>query len=126
MVASVLSLEQLNRTLLARQLLLKRSPLDSQAAIEKLVALQSQIPNPPYIGLWTRLQSFERQELTNLLETRQVMRAPWLPHLAGSTPQESLRLRRPSIGLDHHRRLCRRDLESAAGENEREVDRLAV
>ena len=75
---SVLSLKQLNRTLLARQLLLERAALDSQAAIEKLVALQSQIPNPPYIGLWTRLQTFERQELTKLLETRRVVRAPWL------------------------------------------------
>ena len=75
---SVLSLKQLNRTLLARQLLLERAALDSQAAIEKLVALQSQIPNPPYIGLWTRLQTFERPELTKLLETRRVVRAPWL------------------------------------------------
>jgi hypothetical protein len=78
MAAENLSLRQLNRTLLARQHLLKRAGLDSRAAIESLVALQSQIPNPPYIGLWTRLRRFERNDLTAILETRQVVRAPWL------------------------------------------------
>ena len=26
--------------------------------------MQSQIPNPPYIGLWTRLRGFEKAHLT--------------------------------------------------------------
>ncbi|MCY3780721.1 MAG: winged helix DNA-binding domain-containing protein [Chloroflexi bacterium] len=78
MAATVLSLRQLNCTLLARQLLLERSTLDSLSAIEELVALQSQIPNPPYIGLWTRLRRFEKKDLTSLLQSRQVARAPWL------------------------------------------------
>ena len=78
MSAERLGCRQLNRSLLARQLLLERSPLGSQAAIEKLLALQSQIPNPPYIGLWTRLRHFEKAGLTALLENRQVVRAPWL------------------------------------------------
>ena len=78
MAARVLSLRQLNRTLLARQHLLTRAALDTRSAIESLVALQSQIPNPPYIGLWTRLRRFERDDLTALLESRQVVRAPWL------------------------------------------------
>ncbi len=78
MAAEKLTLRQLNRTLLARQRLLKRAELDSRAAIESLLALQSQIPNPPYIGLWTRLRHFERNDLTALLEARQVVRAPWL------------------------------------------------
>ena len=75
---TALSLRQLNRTLLARQLLLDRSPLDSLSATETLIALQSQIPNPPYIGLWTRLRQFRRRDLTSLLESRQVVRVPWL------------------------------------------------
>lgn len=73
-----LTLRQLNRTLLARQHLLERSQLDGPAAISSLVALQSQIPNPPYIGLWTRLQRFQRDDLTTLLGSRRVVRAPWL------------------------------------------------
>ena len=78
MAARILTLRQLNRSLLARQHLLKRAALDSHSAILSLVALQSQIPNPPYIGLWTRLRRFERDDLTALLESRQVVRAPWL------------------------------------------------
>ena len=73
-----LSLRQLNRTLLARQLLLERRELDPVAATEHLIALQSQIPNPPYIGLRTRLSSFERCQLTKLLESRLIVRAPWI------------------------------------------------
>lgn len=78
MTSQRLSLRQLNRTLLSRQLLLERSPLDSLAAIERVLALQSQIPNPPYIGLWTRLQHFQKADLTALLENRQLVRAPWI------------------------------------------------
>lgn len=73
-----LTLGQLNRTLLARQFLLGRARLDCVAAIEALVAMQSQIPNPPYIGLWTRLRGFKKSQLSAALETRAVVRAPWL------------------------------------------------
>ncbi len=73
-----ISLRQLNRTLLSRQLLLERAPLDAKSSIERLIALQSQIPNPPYIGLWTRLRNFEKRDLTALLESREVVRAPWI------------------------------------------------
>ncbi len=78
MAQTRLTLRQLNRTLLARQMLLARQDATPLAAIERLIALQSQIPNPPYIGLWTRLRSFERDHLTELLEARQIARAPWI------------------------------------------------
>lgn len=78
MAQTRLTLRQLNRTLLARQMLLERQAAPPLAAIERLIALQSQIPNPPYIGLWTRLRSFERDHLTELLEARQIARAPWI------------------------------------------------
>ena len=73
-----LSLRQLNRALLSRQMLLQRARLAPLQAVEKLVALQAQIPNPPYIGLWTRLVHFAREELTQLMHARQVVRAAWL------------------------------------------------
>ena len=78
MAETTLSLPQLNRTLLDRQLLLRRHQMEPVTAIERLFALQSQIPNPPYIGLWSRLQAFDRQDLTRLLETREIARAPWI------------------------------------------------
>ncbi|MCY4147491.1 MAG: winged helix DNA-binding domain-containing protein [Chloroflexi bacterium] len=69
---------QLNRTLLSRQLLLERCDIRPLAAMERLAGMQSQIPNPPYIGLWTRLASFQKAELTALLGSREVVRAPWI------------------------------------------------
>ncbi len=73
-----LNLRELNRTLLARQLLLQRETCSIMVATAHLVALQAQIPNPPYIGLWTRLKGFERDDLTGLMEKRQIVRAPLL------------------------------------------------
>lgn len=73
-----LSLHQLNRALLSRQMLLERASLAPLQAVEKLVALQAQLPNPPYIGLWTRLAHFARDELTQLMHARQIVRAAWL------------------------------------------------
>ena len=77
-MAQTLSVRQLNRTLLARQFLLERQRLDCNRAIGALIALQSQIPNPPYIGLWTRLEGFEKRQLSEMLESRTVVRAPWI------------------------------------------------
>ncbi len=70
-----LSLKSLNRTTLDRQLLLKRHDMPIKQAIDHLIGLQSQIPNPPYIGLWVRLQNFEKADLTTLIETHEVVRA---------------------------------------------------
>jgi hypothetical protein len=75
MVARVLTRRELNRTLLARQLLLERVDIPILEAVEKLAGLQAQVPNPPYIGLWTRLQNFKREDLTQLMEQRRIVRA---------------------------------------------------
>jgi hypothetical protein len=70
-----LTRRQLNRALLARQMLLERQDMAVPEAVERLVGLQAQIPNPPYIGLWTRLRQFERDDLTRLMGERQIVRA---------------------------------------------------
>lgn len=64
----------LNRALLARQLLLERAPMPVEAAIEHLVGLQAQAPDPPYFALWSRLTDFRFDELGALLEGRRVVR----------------------------------------------------
>src|SRR6478752_6330755 len=70
-----LSTRALNRAALARQMLLRREKVSVLDGIERLVALQAQLPNPPYVGLWTRLVDFERDDLTTLIEKRRVVRS---------------------------------------------------
>ncbi|WP_233262252.1 winged helix DNA-binding domain-containing protein [Vitiosangium sp. GDMCC 1.1324] len=72
--AQVLSQRALNRALLERQWLLRRAKRSAPQAIEHLVGLQAQAPNPPYYGLWTRLEGFRQEDLATLLLDRQVVR----------------------------------------------------
>ena len=44
------------------------------AAVEHLVGLQAQAPLPPYLGLWSRLRSFDPHELGRMLTEREVVR----------------------------------------------------
>ena len=71
----VLTLRELNRATLARQLLLERASLSAPAAIERLVGLQAQQPKSPYIALWTRLRDFRRDDLARPIEDRTVVKA---------------------------------------------------
>lgn len=57
-----LTLRELNRATLARQMLLDRETLPAHDAVSRLIGLQAQVPNPPYVGLWTRLRGFRRED----------------------------------------------------------------
>ena len=75
MAERILTLRELNRATLARQFLMERASLSPLDAMKHLVAMQGQVSNAPYLGLWTRLHTFERDSLTQLLESKQVVRA---------------------------------------------------
>jgi DNA glycosylase AlkZ-like len=70
----VVNVRVLNRTLLDRQFLLARADLSVTRAVEHLVGLQAQAPDPPYLGLWTRLRGFEPGHLSRAFIEREVVR----------------------------------------------------
>jgi hypothetical protein len=71
----VLTQRELNRALLARQLLLDRSPTPLPRALERVGGIQAQYAPSMYVGLWSRLAAFERATLTRALERRSVVQA---------------------------------------------------
>ncbi|MFD2611364.1 winged helix DNA-binding domain-containing protein [Paenibacillus gansuensis] len=70
----LLTNRELNRALLARQMLLTRVKLPVLEAIEKLFGMQAQSQNAPYYGLWSRVEGFRHEELSGLLKDKQVVR----------------------------------------------------
>ncbi|MFC4120985.1 winged helix DNA-binding domain-containing protein [Nonomuraea zeae] len=71
----MLSLRDLNRATLARQHLLTRHEGDAADVVRRLVGLQAQEPRPPYVGVWTRLEGLERDDLHAALHARTLVRA---------------------------------------------------
>lgn len=70
-----LTLREMNRALLARQLLLKRQRLGAVDAVERLACLQAQWAPSPYVALWSRLLGFERNHLTRPIDRGEVVKA---------------------------------------------------
>jgi hypothetical protein len=70
----VLTQRALNRALLARQLLLRRRRIPVLEAVERLVALQSQVPRDPYVALWSRVEPFRPETLSDALQERRAVR----------------------------------------------------
>jgi winged helix DNA-binding protein len=68
-----LTRRELNRALLARQLLLERAPLALPEALERVGGIQAQYAPSMYFGLWSRVEGFEPAALTAALEAREVV-----------------------------------------------------
>ena len=73
MAERVLTERELNRALLARQLLLERAKTPIPRALERIGGIQAQYAPSMYIGLWSRLEGFTREQLTRALERRTVV-----------------------------------------------------
>ncbi|WP_310539138.1 winged helix DNA-binding domain-containing protein [Phenylobacterium sp.] len=71
----ILTDRDLNRALLARQMLLGRQAMAPVDALSRLLAIQAQLPRTPFIGLWSRLAGFRPEDLRTAIAGRQVVRA---------------------------------------------------
>ena len=74
--ATRITVRELNRATLARQMLLERHRRAPRDAVERLAGLQAQLARPPFIGLWSRLEGFEREDLLRSIREREVVRGP--------------------------------------------------
>ena len=124
---AVLSRRALNRATLARQLLLHRVKRPAAEVVEHLLGMQAQVPNNPYVGLWSRLEGFDPEELSRLIAEREAVRTVLMRgtlHLV--TAHDCLRLRpemQPMlqrmlmVGSPYGKRLAGLDVEAvlAAG-----------
>jgi hypothetical protein len=77
MVERVLSTRELNRAVLARQLLLERSTAGPERVVEQVAGLQTQYAPSGYVGLWSRLAGFRRDVLTQALLDGRIVQA-WM------------------------------------------------
>jgi hypothetical protein len=114
--------QDLNRALLARQLLLERAELSLPKALEKIGGIQAQYAPSMYIGLWTRLTGFERDDLAEALEKKKVAQGTLMRstiHLVSKADwwpmQLALRVPRREGWEDYGQRKGRRkEVEAAA------------
>jgi hypothetical protein len=94
MPRATLTLREINRATLARQMLLARQTTPPLRALERLLGLQAQLARPPFIALWARLAGFRREALVRLLLRKQVVRAPLMRgtlHLVSAADYPGLR-----------------------------------
>jgi len=90
----VLSRRGLGRATSVRQGLVERWGCSAAEAVERLVGMQAQAPDAPYVGLWSRVEGFEPSELVGLIERREAVRIHVMRstvHLV--TARDALRLR---------------------------------
>lgn len=69
------SLRQLNRATLARQLLFERAPHGVLDGMRRIVAIQAQEPASPYLALWNRLAGFDAADLDAAFTDQTVVKA---------------------------------------------------
>lgn len=84
---ATLTLRDLNRAALARQMLLRREALSTVEAVERLAGLQAQYSPSPYIALWSRVEGSEREHFTAALLDRRLVKASlmrWTLHVVSA------------------------------------------
>ena len=119
----------LNRALLERQLLLRRRRVPLLGTVERLVALQAQVPRDPYVALWSRIDRFRPEALSEAIAGRRAVRLTLhraTLHLV--TARDALELRprfQPVVErMFHGQASFRRAAEAAGPERVAEIVRL--
>ncbi len=56
-------------------MLLQRQKVKPVAALERLAGLQAQLARPPFVGLWSRIEGFRREDLIRSVERKDAVRA---------------------------------------------------
>jgi hypothetical protein len=105
-----LTARELNRALLARQHLLRRSKASLPAMLESVGGLQMQYAPSGYIGCWSRLRDVTRSRITRALERRQIVQATLLRstiHLVSATDYAVLFAATRASRQDNGRRAAR-------------------
>jgi hypothetical protein len=74
----ILTQRELNRALLARQMLLERARTSLPRALERMAGLQAQYAPAMYLGMWSRLEGLARDQVTRALERRAVVQGTLL------------------------------------------------
>jgi hypothetical protein len=136
----VLKQRELNRALLARQLLLERVRRPLPRAIEQMGAIQAQYAPSAYIALWSRVEGFERDALTRALQRKAVVQAtvlrgtihvvsrrdfwPWRTAVC-ATDDAWLRRVRPDL-TDRDTATADRKLRAALADGPRKRDELVA
>src|SRR3989442_8643755 len=102
MAERVLTLRELNRATLARQLLLERKRLSPTAVVERLVGMQAQWPPAPYVGIWTRTTSFRREALERELVSAAIVKATVMRQTLHLVTRRDYALLRAALSETNH------------------------
>jgi hypothetical protein len=119
----ILSPRELNRALLARQLLLERASVSVPKALERVGGIQAQHAPSSYIGLWSRIEGFERDALTRALERRQVVQGTLMRatiHLVSKRDYWPI-----ALAIRHSRREAWLKVKRSRGMRDADMARLA-
>ena len=87
-----LSQRRLNRSLLARQLLLERSTVSIPEALSRLAGIQNQYAPNAYLRLWSCLANFRREDLTRAYEDATVVQGTLMRGTIHSVARDDYRL----------------------------------
>jgi hypothetical protein len=110
-----LSQRRLNRALLARQCLLERSSRPLTDIVEAMGCIQDQYAPSGYLGLWSRMADFKRDDLTTALENRSVIQATMMRvtiHIASAADYWPLTAAIRRSRRDWFERVARRDIDA--------------